>query len=161
MLCCSDLLLIHVIANVSEEQTACTFRAEFCSQDGGGLWYQWDEKGHNRNSTNYIKVSPSVEADISSSIQESSRILWNLKVYHGFHKSPPRVPVLRQIFMLFHPINLRSYSILYSQIALCSQVASLLHVFLSEFCLHLSFPRARHTLRFYKICNESKYAGTT
>jgi len=48
-------------------------------------------------STNCMEQGPSSEADSSLTIQEIPHTIWNLKDHYRLHKSPSRVPILRQI----------------------------------------------------------------
>ena len=65
--------------------------------------------------TNSMEQSPSWEANWSWATQEISRILWNPKVYHRIHNSPPSVLILSQISSCpppFHFLKIRFSNIL-------------------------------------------------
>jgi hypothetical protein len=47
--------------------------------------------------THFMEQSPSLQANRSSTSQEISCILWNLKVHYRIHKCLPPVPTLSQI----------------------------------------------------------------
>jgi hypothetical protein len=53
-----------------------------------------------------MEQNPSWEAKTFSGTQEIPRILWNQKVHHRIHNSPPPVPILGQIDSVYAPIQL-------------------------------------------------------
>jgi hypothetical protein len=92
------------------------------------------------------ELSPSWEAANCAATQELPSILWNLKVHHRVHKSPPLVPILSQIDPVHTtPSYLRSILILstYLRLGLPSGLfpsgfpTNILHAFLlSPFVLY-------------------------
>ena len=49
-----------------------------------------------------MEHSPSCEANRSSANQKTC-ILWNPKIHHRIHKSPPPLPILSQIYTIHVP----------------------------------------------------------
>jgi hypothetical protein len=52
-----------------------------------------------------MEQSPSWEAKMSYATQKIPYILWNPKVHHRIHKSPPSVPILSQINPVYAPLH--------------------------------------------------------
>jgi hypothetical protein len=58
-----------------------------------------------------MELSPSGEAISRSAIQEFPNTLWNQKINYLIHKSPPFVPIMRQINPVHmpYPVYLKIY----------------------------------------------------
>jgi hypothetical protein len=50
--------------------------------------------------TNSMEQRSSAETNSRSTSQEIIHLLWNLRVYNSFHKSPPVVPILGQMNLI-------------------------------------------------------------
>ena len=110
------------------------------------------------NITNSMEERPFWEADRSSATQEISRILWNPKVHHRIHNSPPYVPILSQIVPVCppHRKSRRSILILSSHLRLGLPSGSFPQVPPLKRCMHLSSPPyVLHALEYKGswICN--------
>jgi hypothetical protein len=90
--------------------------------------------------TNSMELSPSWEANIHSSSQESPHLSWNLKVHYGVDKSLPLAPILSHR----HPVHTFSpyFPKIHSYIVLPStsrpSAWSVPFTFCDQNCVHIS-----------------------
>jgi hypothetical protein len=102
----------------------CYTARRICSTSASDLDREYCEMMANKETkhllTYSMEQSPSWEAKTSWATQEIPRILWNPKVHHSNHNSPPPVPILSQIDSVYnpHPISQRSILILASHLRL-------------------------------------------
>ena len=120
---------------------------------------QWQSLSRLRLLTYSMEQRPSWETKTSSATKEIPHILWNPKIHHRIHKSPPPAPILSQIYPVYatHPTSRRFILILPSHLLSAvqpGQSTSVQGAFLCAFCRatcspdkDFRFPLSQHASR--------------